>query len=256
MRSDMKKVVTERPRSGGGVKTPKGDKRVWQECAAEDYPQREKIRVKWVSQYGGKNFTDLLGPLYRYLLRQVGRKWDAVYSEICAHLPKTSMQNRHIFTHLWEFVERHVKIVDGVACYIYHRRFDLRRAGQEIVSRGRYAQLYIHPGNGLLCKAKKWKSYKYRNREKPAPPAPGIKVYPGVQYHKLDGVWYEVKVEKYRPVDLSLGFALPHAGSIQDAVLNRTYKDMAELSQVYGGRYLAVSKRPLNGRELKFAGLK
>src|SRR5207248_1341270 len=137
MRSDMKKVVTERPRSGGGVKTPKGEKRAWQRHALDELPKREQIRAKWDRGPGGKVFTDVLGPLYRFLLKQVGRPWDAVYSEVAQHLPKTSLQNQHIYTHLWEFVEKNVILVDGVACY-----HDGRDHGIPIRSAGRYAQLY------------------------------------------------------------------------------------------------------------------
>ena len=214
MRSDMKKVVTERPRSGGGIKSPKGDARAWQEFAAEDYPRREKIAVKW-SRYS-KNFTDVLGPLYHYLLKQVGRKWDAVYSEICANLPKTSMQNRHIYTHIWQFVEKHVLMVNGLACYNHGRWI-----GEPLISWGRFTQLYIHPGNGLLCKAKKRISFKSRYRPQPEPLVPGIKVYPGVQYHKVKGVWYEVVVEKYalEPVFTNGTYLLPTA-TINDEVLD------------------------------------
>ena len=50
----------------------------------------------------------MLGPLFRFLQKQVGRPWDAVYSEIARNLPKTSLQNRHIYTHVWEFVETNV----------------------------------------------------------------------------------------------------------------------------------------------------
>jgi hypothetical protein len=247
MRSDMKKVVTERPRGGGRGKTPKGERKVWQDCAPEDYPKREKIRVKWGD---GKWFTDVLGPLYRYLLKQVGRPWNAVYSEICANLPKTSMQNRHVYTHIWQFVEKDVKIVDGVACFGQGYWRDT-----PIISIGRYAQLYIHPGHGLLCKARKHKSYKHRRREQPAPWSPGIKVYPGVQYHKLGNVWYEVKVRRYvlEPDQLQ---RVTYAMQVTDEVLGRTYESPAQAKFIYGGNYLAVSKRPLNGREIKFAGLK
>ena len=59
-----------------------------------------------MNHHGGKVFTDVLGPLYRYLLKQVGRKWDAVYSEVAESLPKTSVQNIHVYTHLWQFVEK------------------------------------------------------------------------------------------------------------------------------------------------------
>jgi len=64
------------------VKTPKGEKRAWQRHADDELPKREQIGAKWDNHRGGKQFTDVLGPLYRYLLKQVGRPWDKVYSEI------------------------------------------------------------------------------------------------------------------------------------------------------------------------------
>jgi hypothetical protein len=249
MRSDMKKVVTERPRSGGGVKTPKGEKRIWQHYTEDELPKRERIRAKWERSYGAKNFTDVLGPLYRYLLHQVGRPWDVVYSEIAANLPKTSLQNRHVYTHLWEFVEKNVILIDGVACHQGDHSH-----GLPIRSSGRYAQLFINPATGLLCKAKKGKRlahYRWPEREVYQP---GIKAYPGVQYHKLKGDWYEVKVRKFEPTPNPFGH-LAYPTSIKDEVLDRTYHDVNQLARVYGGKYIAVSKRQLKKREIKFACL-
>ncbi|MBM4073493.1 MAG: hypothetical protein FJ271_31910 [Planctomycetes bacterium] len=251
MRSDMKKVLTERPRAGGGVKSPKGEKRQWQRCAAEDYPKSEKIQAKWTRSRSEKVFTDVLGPLYRFLLKQVGRKWDTVYGEIAQNLPKTSMQNIHVYTHLWQFVLKEVKIVDGEACYST-RRWE----GQPIRSHGRYAQLYVNPKTGLLCKAKKGKRpIDYRFHRPVEPLTAGIKVYPGVQYHKVHGIWHEVEVRKIsgEPVMAPL---YPGYNVIKDDVLDRSYSNLEQLKLVYGGRYLAVSKRPLNKREIRFACLK
>jgi hypothetical protein len=250
MRSDMRKVITERPRGGGGIKFPKGEKRTWHGYDAEDYPKREKIRAKWLNHRGAKDFTDVLGPLYRYLLSQVGRKWDAVYSEICRNLPKVSVQNKHVFTHVWQFVARYVKVIDGVPCYN-----EGRWLGQPIVSVGGNAQLFVHPDNGLLCKAKKWRGYKNRHRMKPASLVPGIKVYPGVQYHKVGTIWYEVKVRKCT-IEPDKPDRFGYSTTVKDEVLGRSYASPAEAAHVFGGNYQAVSKRPLNGREIKFAGLK
>jgi hypothetical protein len=246
MRSDMKKVVTERPRGGGGAKTPKGEKRAWQRVAVEELPRREKIRAKWI-RHGAKHFTDVLGPLHRFLLGQVGRPWDLVYSEIARNLPKTSVQNIHVYTHLWQFVEKNVILIDRVPCYgdgFYH--------GVPIHSHGGRTQLYVHPSNGLLCKAKPGRS-RYGYRSTPLEVfEPGVKIYPGVQYHKVQGVWYEVQVQKHAP------HPYVHPGVLErlkDDVLGRSYKDLNELTKIYGGRYLAVSKRPLKKREVLFAGL-
>lgn len=242
MRTDMKKVVTERPRSGGRVKSPKGERRQWQRYEMEDYPRSEKIRAKWKSWR--KNFTDLLGPLHRFLLRQVGRPWNVVYSDIARNLPKTSLQNVHVYTHLWQFVLKEVKIINGVACHKTGYR-----AGVPIASAGRHLQLFIHPLTGLLCKAKPAQRPPLSD-----PVLPGLKVYPGVQYHKVRGVWYEVVVRKCGAGE-EIDNHYPYRG-IRDEVLDRYYESEAKWIEIYGGRYMAVSKRPLNGREIRFAGLK
>jgi hypothetical protein len=245
MRPDMKKVVTERPRVGGGYKSPKGDMRAWSRYDAEETPKREAIRRKWQSGPGGKVFTDVLGPLYRYLLKQVGRPWDKVYSEIAQNLPKTSVQNRHVYTHVWQFVEKDVVILDGVPCYNGGGAH-----GRPLYANRRYQQLYVHPVTGLLCRARK----RYPAHTPPRI-EPGIKVYPGVQYHKLDGVWYEVIVRPH-PRTVEMPGNLRYPLSIVDTVLQRRYVSLQELVHVYGGYYIAVSKRRLTRREIRAACLK
>jgi hypothetical protein len=248
MRPDMKKVVTERPRGGGGVRKPKGERRDWQRFSAEDFPHREKIRAKW-NRNRPKYFTDVLGPLYGFLLGQVGRPWDKVYSEIAQNLPKTSMQNRHIYTHVWQFVEKHVILIDRVPCYGAGRR---GREGRPIESNGLRAQLYIHPLNGLLCKAKPGNNRKARRSKRREPFPSGVTVYEGVQYHKLKGVWYEVQVSRFAAPRDPQGRVVQRP--VSDPVLGRRYLNPDELSQVYQGYFLATSKRPLTKREVERAG--
>lgn len=182
MRPDMKRVVTERPRAGGGLKEPKGSKRDFQRQELDELPKREKIRQKWKSGYSNaKEFTDVLGPLYRFLLKQVGRPWDKVYSEIAKELPKDTMQNIHIYTHIWQFVERDVQIINGKAC---HKGSIVD--GYPIVSDGKYEQLYIDPNTKILRKAKKGKRpFRYVSAYVKA--SPGVVAYPGFQYHKVKG---------------------------------------------------------------------
>src|SRR5262249_26333820 len=160
--------------------------------------------------------------------------------EVARNLPKTSVQNRHVYTHLWQFVEKDVVLVDGVACYSAGRS-----QGTPIQSYGRYAQLYVNPVTGLLCKAKKGKRRRWYERELYRP---GVRAYPGVQYHDINGVWYEVKVRKFVPPPTPFG-KLPYSTSIRDEVLDRTYQDANELIRVYGGLLIAVSKRRMNKRQ-------
>lgn len=238
MRTDMDKVTTERPRSGGGIKQPKGEKKNLKNL--EDSPSREKIRAKWKRTMCEKQFTDVIGPLYRFLLKNVGRPWNKVYSEVSANLPKTSVQSIHIHSHIWGFVEKNVIMINGEPCYA-----DSRLYGSPLTTYGRFAQLYINPATGLLCKVKK-KHVRQTGRKENY--NPGVKGYKGVQFHNIGGIWYEVKVIRY--VDSSL-----LGGSINDKILNRYYHDIKELEKVYGGQYIAESKRQLSKREIKLWGL-
>jgi hypothetical protein len=252
MRDDMKKCVTERPRAGGGIKEPKGTRREFQRHGLEDSPKREKIRQKWKRGYesNAKQFTDVLGPLYRFLLKQVGRPWDKVYSEIARELPKDTMQNIHIYTHIWQFVERDVQIINGKPCH-KGSSFD----GFPIVSDGKYEQLYIDPNTKLLRKAKKGKHpFRYYNIGK-RKAEPGIVVYPGFQYHKIQGIWYGVNVRQY-PLSRDVFGNVMDFGSINDKVLDCHHNSLEDLKKVYHGCWIAESKYRLTKKEIKAACLK
>src|SRR5207247_5947029 len=96
-------------------------------------------------QYGSnwKDFSDLLGPLRRYLRKQVGRTWDKVWSEITQTLDSRSLTGQHIFDHIRSEVEQEAWI--GEDGRLYHKR----RWG----SIQRLDGLYVHPVTGLLsCK--------------------------------------------------------------------------------------------------------
>jgi hypothetical protein len=62
---------------------------------------------------GGKWFGENLRPLERWLRSNVGRPWDAVYSEICEVLPADSVVKKHVRDHLGDFVLTITHEVDG-----------------------------------------------------------------------------------------------------------------------------------------------
>jgi hypothetical protein len=54
-----------------------------------------------------RGFDDKLGPARRWLARQVGRRWDAVFAEICARFDTRTVAGRHIVhDHLLRMVSR------------------------------------------------------------------------------------------------------------------------------------------------------
>ena len=143
MRKDMAKVVTEAPRRGHGNSSHKWGRRLAKDEYSLDDHGASRAPIARRRQYGwdAKEFSDLLGPLRRYLRKQVGRPWDKVWSEITQTLDSRSLTGQHIFDHIrWE-VEQDGWIGDDGR--LYHKR----RWGTIQLITG----LYVHPVTRLLC---------------------------------------------------------------------------------------------------------
>lgn len=76
MRSDMHKVVLERPRKNPGQR--KHPRQITRD--PDSLPKAEGMRRP---HYHRKAVRELLGPLRRWLRARVGRPWNEVYSEAC-----------------------------------------------------------------------------------------------------------------------------------------------------------------------------
>ena len=144
MRNDMAKVVTERPRRGHGNPSKKWGRQLRKnEYDAEDHgPTRAPIARHHQYGWNAKEFSDVLGPLRRYLRKQVGRPWDKVWSEITGILDNRSLTGQHIFEHIRREVAQHARL--GADGSVYHDRWS------EAVA---VSGLYVHPVTRLLCYA-------------------------------------------------------------------------------------------------------
>ena len=149
----MHKIVVERPRwnPGPGKHGRRGN------LPHELLPKFEGIRRPHAQR---KAFTDLLGPLKRWLHSQVGRPWNDVYSEACAVIKPDSVIRAHIKTHLLEFVQRHTFMHEGSVCVL-----DTWRGGgiRPVTAKqfGRSA-FYVHPETGQLQEIKPVSSHDRR----------------------------------------------------------------------------------------------
>lgn len=221
MRSDMYKVIIQRPRAGGGSKEAKGYWRGQQRIADDESPHREGMKKKWSSNR--KYQTDLLGPLRRFLRSRLGQHWNKIYSELCEHVDKRNIVQAHLLDHVaWE-VAKDVVIKDGEIV-----SFDWRTLWQEF---------YVCPKSGVL------KSFKKKSRRKTSEKPSYYVVDAKRQYRCIDGLWYEVTLKPLpKPTSLS-----------QDVILKRpaAYLNPYEAKQVYGDTVYASAKRQLNKREIK-----
>jgi hypothetical protein len=178
MRSDMHKVVVERPRGGQqwARQFPR-PKRPF-----DDLPKHESMKAPHANR---KWFTDVLGPLKRWLHIQIGRPWNDAYSEACAVIKPDSVVRAHIKTHLMEMVIRHTFMKAGeVWCY---------EGGCPTLEvpitqlAGRWRIAYVDPETGIL------RAMPVCPRKKPKPSDPDDSmrwVSESVGLKRIVGVWY------------------------------------------------------------------
>ncbi|HKP29711.1 MAG TPA: hypothetical protein VJU15_09915 [Gemmatimonadales bacterium] len=141
MRSDMHKVIVERARRGGRVATRPGRHRDY-----DDLPAREGMRRRHVLAGSEKALNEHLAPLERYLRKQVGRPWNAIYRDINRRLRPDSAVQLHVRQHIGDFVEFNVELgARGVVHGAVHARFG---AGRFPLRAG---TMYVHPNTGLLA---------------------------------------------------------------------------------------------------------
>ncbi len=248
MRADMAKVLVERPRVGSRHlhgKSGKGYKaRVRRELASDDgSPAREGITRMYHGEL--KHFNEHLGPLRRFLDSNVGRRWDAVYADICRHVDRGNVVQKHILTHLFEYVVVNPQVIGGEVYRPPHERRYSFRGGP---LRGPNCW-YVCPKSGLLKRAKSEPRKRRRFWGEPPPqPERPVGWVDGERCvcRFAGGGWLLVRVVKWVPVDEQPG---PKRIAPQDVLLHDS--DPNRVWRYYGKRVYAVEVRPLRAGELE-----
>jgi hypothetical protein len=183
MRVDMAKVIVERPRKKGRAwHKPKGYQRRLRRYGDDGPPAREGIQACW--QGRTKHLNEHLGPLRRYLDKQVGRPWDKVFSEICARIDRSNAVQDHVRDHVADYVTTHVILIDGVPC-----SGEGGRAYGQPLYRFRYRPWYVCPRTGLLRRAKRPGPKQPHRLKREAPPK-YVRVGESLQCRILGGAWH------------------------------------------------------------------
>jgi hypothetical protein len=240
MRSDMHKVVVERPRWNPGP-----GKNVRRASLPDELlPKFEGIKRPHTRR---KSFTDLLGPLERWLRSQVGRPWNDVYSEACAVIKPDSVIRAHIKTHLLEFVERNTFMKESrVWCYHHVWWSGANEIPMDELS-GRRQQFYVHPETGLLCVVPQ------RKRQRSAYDLNRLRLQMVrrwtsetqllIQWH---GCWFLCEMKPFREIQIIPPFDF----------LWRMPLCLSHAREAYGRETICVGKRQLSSKDLKRYGLK
>ena len=174
MRSDMSKVIVERPRWGSRLRSVKFAARVRPRGDVEDFDLAPPTHAR-----DQKSLNENLAPLKRYLDSQVGRPWDKVYSEIRANLDTRKATQLHILQHLRDYVQTH--------CWMEGRTV---MAGRRWFGVAPVEGLYVHPKSGILRRApeRKWE----RARE----PVTRVRLSDLAHYELIEGVWFRFDYRK------------------------------------------------------------
>ncbi|MDE0220078.1 MAG: hypothetical protein OXJ90_12475 [Spirochaetaceae bacterium] len=257
MRSDMSKVIVERPRSGG-----RGLRKGRRPRDPDDFRKQVGLHRAAVEADSWKELNENLAPLRRYLHSQVGRPWDKVWSEICANLRPSSAVQQHVRDHVFDFVARDVTVRDGE--FYLAGRF-LRPA---TTLRESWYELWIDPRTGILRRNRHYRTYRQRSRERQRRREALVRrrmVSAGEnrQYHLLqDGAWWEVALKKvptyYQDRRTRYGPTRRVAveREVHDAVLDANLSDLPR-AVLYDRRGVyAASKRQLSKKETKRLGLR
>lgn len=182
----MSKVVIERPRDGYWLHSHKTRLRIRRYDPDKDYDDLPKrvsgskskylLPQKGYRTYGKlKHFSDLIGPLQRYLRGSVGRYWDDVYSEMKRTLDSRKVTGNHVFEHVDCLVELKVRIgEDG-------NPYDVPTGTIPV------SGLYVDPRTGLLC----WEEHKKKaTPEKEPAELTYVLLSKNSGYFKLQGIWH------------------------------------------------------------------
>ena len=140
MRSDMFKVIVERPRWGAGLASSPKLKRT------KDYNIKHigHKRHACESTRYTKSFNENLAPLVRFLRSRRGKSWDSVFSEICTTLDTGSTVKMHVRQHIEDFVLTQISI---------GRSGEWLFKGEVLSAHGRWfrqREFFVDPEDGVL----------------------------------------------------------------------------------------------------------
>jgi hypothetical protein len=247
MRTDMYKVIVERPRKG---KHP--------------YALAERLRndpegpsfLGMRAGYGQPGLNENLSPLKRFLQKQVGRPWSKVYAEISEHMDRRNTVQQHIYQHIDDFIAIQAEWKDGEIVDLKNRDGWRRSSPRQ--------SLYVDPRTGLICRKPFGASRSKLRREQRAQERAELDsirkiISADLWLMRIDEQWYEVRratlpAPVYREERV--------AGRTRLKRLDRPLFDVVRKSYVRsepydrGSRVYSQSKRQLSHRELVRHGLR
>lgn len=206
MRSDHNKLICERERRGNYIKYHhirhlKEDAKIndanwdldhWDDVDEEIQTSScpTSMTKEYRSRWKDSEFNDFGTPIRGLVHKNVGRKWDDVFSEFCAQYDRRAAINKHLFHHLLGVVERKLVIIDG--------ELHLRSRWRCETLKEAYVEYYVDPRDGILKRNSDFQNRKQvrREREKQLADekAKTVRVVDKLtELHLINNTWFEVK---------------------------------------------------------------
>jgi hypothetical protein len=248
----MDKVIVERPRYGSRMRGTaiKGYSKRENKLGMEISPTKESMTKRY--GYNRKQLNEYLSPLRRYLLSQVGRQWDSVFSEICENIRLDSAVQSHVRDHIDHMVARDIQVIDGKVCdskemELYPSRFS--------------ECFYVCPDTGILKKTpERNRSFHYSDYYGPTPAGcvridrkfvPQVVVDKYHRYLKLEGIWYLVEFKEIPEVQPMYIGVWPTDVILKRLAMRSLRYEVENVSTVWGEEVYATNKRQIGKREIR-----
>lgn len=166
MRKDMKDLLVNTIRRGGGGKAAASRRARLKRMEADEVPTRISTAPHCQFGWDAKELGDRLNPLRRFLEGRCGHSWDKVYGEICQFADSRTTRGYHLRTHVWSFVVPNNYDVG-------HRRH--------------YGPFFVH-ADGTLQKEAPYVRKPHRKWN--GKDNPKVKIDQDHYYEKVEGFWY------------------------------------------------------------------
>jgi len=248
MRSDMFKVIVERPRRGRATaKAMKGVGRSPNRQADfESMPTKESMKNGRLRGYNRKELNENLSPLERFFRSRVGKPWDKVMSEISASVgPGNNPVKNHIYQHIDQMVETHaIKREDGVWCYLnrWSRDHALYPIGK--------GELFVNSETGILTLQNK--NVKRKKRSSWYSKLDSFNLDDKNLFLLINGVWWHLEMKPFDKSEIKDAVALDNSWFWGDAYIEKRdahlgyQPSMTRISNTYGNdsfRYCVAKTR-------------
>lgn len=224
MRRDFNKVLTESTRAGGndGQKHERTykrklrvrEKQYYKNIEIDDRPTKESMRRRHVRGGSSKELTDHIRPLERYLLSQIGRKWDDVWSDICQVMKGNGLQANHVKDHVKQYVGGIPH--SGQKYFAFNEWWNPHRN-----------LVWVDEG-GILRKGDRRRRLRAKDLKKTYD---HVRESDLLEYHKINGCWYrltlaEYEVPAYRRYDGTWQMEMKHPVIKKEAISKRRAKKL------------------------------